>query len=75
MEEKNINKVIKEEDIIVRGENYKYIEHEDGTQKLKSYDEESKMWVTLTFAKEHDPQVKKNVIDFLSKKFLESYFN
>ncbi len=63
----NNKKVIKEEVIVLYGKEYTEITYEDGEVKLKIYDEEAKMWVYLSFAKEHNQEVIDSIIDTASR--------
>lgn len=61
MEEKNIKQIIKEEDVVVRGENYKQIDYDDGTSELHGFDEKYKMKVVLKFKEETDEKTLENI--------------
>lgn len=57
--------------INIDGDEYEVIINPDNTISLKTYDEECKVWVRLNFAKEHDPQIDKELIKMLSDLYIK----
>lgn len=63
--------IILKEKIIIDNKTYEVVIFEDGTARLKRYDDKYKMWVILNFSNEFHPEIDKLITNTLSKIFLD----
>ena len=59
-------KIIKEENIVLYGINHVKLTLENGETILKSYDDESKMWVYMNFKEKNNEDINKLIDDLVN---------
>jgi hypothetical protein len=74
---RNKKTILQEEDITIGESDYKLITYEDNTQSLKRFNEKTKMWLNVYFVpkEESNPNIEKEIVDILSKSYIERMVN